>query len=351
MVLPLARDLYTPGQQTTGQSGSAGGEIRIAVVIPCYRVRQQIGDVLSKIPTDVHTAYCVDDACPEASGEFIQSEFADDPQIKVISRSANGGVGAAVISGYLQAMDDGMDIVIKLDGDGQMDPALIPVLTKPLLDGTADYVKGNRYYSPESLRSMPMIRKLGNTGLSFLSKLSTGYWHLFDPTNGFTAINTCVLRLLPLSKLHRRYFFESDMLFRLNLLRACVEDIPQNAKYADEKSQLSVFKALVTFPFLHLRNLVKRIVYNHFLRNFSIASVELLLGSCLLPFGVINGIRGWMESASSGEPATAGTVMLAALPVILGVQFILNYLAYDFSIVPTHPISGKLAKHFTKEES
>jgi glycosyltransferase involved in cell wall biosynthesis len=303
------------------------------------------------MPADVHAIYCVDDACPEASGAYIRTEFADDPRVKVIERSANGGVGAAVITGYLQAMDDGMDIVIKLDGDGQMNPARIPVLITPLLDGTADYVKGNRYYSPESLRSMPMVRKLGNAGLSFLSKLSTGYWNLFDPTNGFTAINTCVLRLIPLSKLHRRFFFESDMLFRLNLLHACVEDIPLNARYADETSQLSVLKALATFPFLHMRNLFKRIVYNHFLRNFSIASVELLLGSLLLPFGVINGILGWMESASSGQPATAGTVMLAALPVIVGVQFILNYLAYDFSIVPTRPISGRLAEHPSGEDS
>lgn len=350
MGLPPTKDLQTPEQQTTGQSDFSGGGIKIAVAIPCFRVKQKIGDVLRKIPAGVHTVYCVDDACPEASGEFIRSEFADDPRVKVIMRSANGGVGAAVISGYQQALDDGMDIVVKLDGDGQMDPALIPVLIKPLLDGTADYVKGNRYYSPESLRSMPLFRKLGNAGLSFLSKLSTGYWHLFDPSNGFTAINVCVLRLLPLSKLHRGYFFETDMLFRLNLLRACVEDVPQNARYADEKSQLNVFKALMTFPFLHFRNLIKRVIYNHFLRNFSVASIELMLGSFLFLFGVIYGIRGWMESASSGQPATAGTVMLAALPIIVGVQLILNYLAYDFSIVPTRPISGMLAKHFTSEE-
>jgi glycosyltransferase involved in cell wall biosynthesis len=342
---------HTTGQHTTALPAAVGDEVKIAVVIPCYKIKRHIGGVLSEIPADVHNIYCVDDACPQSSGAFILSEFAADPRVTVIARSSNGGVGAAVISGYERAMEDGMDIVIKLDGDGQMDPALIPVLIRPLLAGTADYVKGNRYYSPESLRGMPMIRKLGNTGLSFLSKLSTGYWHLFDPTNGYTAIDARVLRLLPLSKLHRGYFFESDMLFRLNLLRACAEDIPMNARYADEKSQLSVSRALLTFPFLHLRNLLKRIVYNHFLRNFSIASVELLLGSFLLPFGVINGILSWMESASSGEPATAGTVMLAALPVIVGVQFLLNYLAYDFSIVPTRPISNRLAMHFTRRDS
>ena len=337
-------------RQAAGPAGVSGEEIRIAVAIPCYRVRQQIGQVLSRIPPAVHKVYCVDDACPEASGKFIQSEFAGDPRITVIMRSTNGGVGAAVMSGYRRALEDGMDIVIKLDGDGQMDPGLIPMLIKPLLEGKADYVKGNRYYSPESLRAMPMIRKLGNAGLSFLNKLSTGYWNLFDPSNGFTAINAGVLRLLPLPKLHRGYFFEADMLFRLSLLRACVEDVPQNARYADENSQLSVFKVLMTFPFLHFRNLVKRITYNHFLRNFSIASIELVLGVLLLLFGVIYGILGWVESAGSGEPATAGTVMLAALPIIVGVQFILNYLAYDFSIVPDRPISGRLAKDFSKED-
>ena len=325
-------------------------KIRIAVAIPCYRVKQQIGEVLSKIPAEVHAIYCVDDACPDSSGEFIQSEFANDTRVKVIMRPTNGGVGAAVITGYRQALEDGMDIIIKLDGDGQMDPTLIPVLIKPLLDGTADYVKGNRYYSPESLRNIPVIRMLGNTGLSFLSKLSTGYWQMFDPANGFTAINAHVLRQLPLSKIHEGYFFETDMLFRLNLLRAHVEDVPHDAIYSDEESHLSVFKVLMTFPFLHCRNLVKRVIYNHFLRNFSIASIELIMGFCLFFFGVIYGIQGWMESASSSEPATAGTVMLAAMPIILGVQFILNFLAFDYSTIPTRPISGMLAKLSNKEE-
>ena len=250
---------------------------------------------MRRIPSDVRKIYCVDDACPESSGLYVRSEFPAGSRVEVLIRPSNGGVGAAVIDGYKRALDEHMDIVVKLDGDGQMEPSLIPTFIKPLLDGTADYVKGNRYYSPECLSSMPLIRKLGNAGLSFLSKLSTGYWHLFDPANGFTAINACVLRLLPLSKLHRRYSFETDRLFRLNLLRACVQDVPQNANYADEQSHLSVVGALLTFPFLHFRNLVMRILYNHFLRNFSIASIELVLGLCLLLLGQLSAfVGGWL---------------------------------------------------------
>src|SRR5208283_2856185 len=152
---------------------------RIAVVVPCYRVRSLVGDVLRKIGTEVWRIYCVDDGCPEKSREVIGALAVEDPRILLLLHEVNQGVGGAVATGYRQALADGADVIVKLDGDGQMDPRHIPRIAEPILRGEADYVKGNRFYNPEGLRSMPLARLIGNAGLSFLSKLSTGYWNLF----------------------------------------------------------------------------------------------------------------------------------------------------------------------------
>src|SRR5262245_52745258 len=208
---------------------------RVAVVIPCYRVAGQILDVVRRIGPEVAAIYVVDDACPEGSGQLVETEI-KDPRIRVIRHPDNRGVGAATMTGMGAALADGADILVKLDGDGQMDPALIPSLVEPIARGQADYTKGNRFYAPEGLKGMPTIRVIGNAAFSFLTKLSSGYWQLLDPTNGFTAIHAAVFALLPRDKIAQRFFFECDLLFRLNLIRASVLDVAMPASYAGEKS-------------------------------------------------------------------------------------------------------------------
>ena len=299
-------------------------EPSVAVVIPCYRVSRQLASVLQAIGPEVWRIYCVDDGCPEQSRLVAERVAAEDPRIRCLVHEQNRGVGAAVATGYRQALQDGADVIVKLDGDGQMDPAAIGLLVEPILCGQADYVKGNRFFHLEGLKSMPRLRLIGNAGLSFLAKMSTGYWELFDPTNGFTAIHAAVAGELPLGKLSPRYFFESDILFRLNTLRAVVAEVPMEARYAEEKSSLSVLKTLVQFPLCHARNCWKRILYNYFLRGFSIASVNLVAGLALLIFGVLFGAIKWIGGAESSVVASPGTVMLAGLPVILGCQLLLE---------------------------
>ncbi|MEZ5814842.1 MAG: glycosyltransferase family 2 protein [Alphaproteobacteria bacterium] len=306
---------------------------KIAVVVPCYRVKDQVLNVLSAMPENVWRIYCVDDACPDGSGKLIQAE-SKDTRVKTLFHETNQGVGGAVITGYKQALEDGADIVVKIDGDGQMDPALIDAFTAPVIEGACDYTKGNRFYNVEDVKTMPPLRLAGNAALSFMTKLSSGYWNVFDPTNGYTAIRADVLKVLPLEKLDKRYFFESDILFRLNVLRAVVRDVPMRAIYAEEESNLKISRILLPFFAGHMRNFTKRIFYNYFLRDFSIASVELLLGLVLLPFGLIFGALEWSHSTALGVPASAGTVMLSALPVIIGVQFLLSFLHYDIAAVP-----------------
>ncbi len=313
----------------------------IAVVIPCYRVKTRILDVLSGIGPECPAIFVVDDACPEGTGDHVEAECRD-PRVKVLRHAKNQGVGAATLTGYAAALDAGAAIVVKLDGDGQMDPAWIPRLARPIQDGEADYVKGNRFFELDGLDSMPLIRVLGNSLLSFASKLSSGYWNVFDPTNGFTAIHAAVARRLPFAKISKGWFFESDMLFRLGILRAVVCEVPMPAIYSDESSNLVVRRVLAEFTGKHVVNTVKRIFYSYYLRNFNIASIEILAGGMFLGFGTWFGATQWIAGYRANVPATSGTVMVAALPVIVGVQLVLAFLSYDLQNVPRDILHRRL---------
>lgn len=311
------------------------------MVVPCYRETARIIEVLARIGPGVDLVIVVDDACPDGTGRLVR-ERSRDSRIEVLVHDINQGVGGATLTGYRRALEAGADIIVKLDGDGQMAPELIPALIKPLLSGEADYAKGNRFRDLDGLSAMPLARLIGNLVLSFASKVSSGYWNLFDPTNGFTAIHAKIVRALPLAKISRSFFFESDMLFRLYLLRAVVTDVPMRARYGDEQSTLRISSVIGEFALKHHCNAAKRILYTYFLRDFTAASVELVFGLPLLLFGAGFGLWQWSASIASGVPATAGTVILAALPIILGVQLLLAFLHFDIGNVPRRPIHSDL---------
>jgi glycosyltransferase involved in cell wall biosynthesis len=315
---------------------------QVAVVIPCYRCASTIGDVVDAIPPGVGSIICVNDASDDSLGEVLERLSARDARVSVITHDRNMGVGGATMSGYRAAIASGARVIVKLDSDKQMNPAFIPAMVAPILAGEADYVKGNRFFDIERVSRMPTGRLVGNAGLTFISRISSGYWDLSDPTNGFTAIDAGVAALLPMHKMHRRYFFESDMLFRLNSFGAAVTEQPLESRYGDEKSHLSLVRCLLTFPFLHFRNFMKRLFYNYYLRNFDFASLYLLAGFALTLFGVVFGARAWHDSAVTGVPATTGTVMLSVLPLILGFQLLLSFLHHDVARTPRVPIQGRI---------
>lgn len=311
---------------------------KVAVVIPCYKVKKHILNVIYSIGPEVDSIYVIDDCCPENSGDFVRANCFDK-RVSVIRHESNFGVGGAVLTGYRAALEHDMDIIVKVDGDGQMDPALIPRFISPIIHEDADYTKGNRFFNLEKIHVMPKSRLFGNSVLSLMSKLSTGYWNLFDPTNGYTAIHREVAQTFPFDKISRRFFFETDMLFRLNTLRAVVVDVPMDAQYAEEISNLKISNILGEFFLKHIRNFSKRVFYNYYLRDMSLASIELPLGLCLFLFGSFFGLYHWIQSIYQGVPSLPGTVMLSALPVIIGLQFILAFLNYDMNTVPVIPIS------------
>lgn len=318
-------------------------KMRIAVAIPCYKVTQHVAKVIAAIPASVERIYAVDDGCPENSGAFIE-QHCSDARVQVLYNPGNQGVGGAIVTAYQQALADGMDVVVKIDGDGQMDPSLLPLFVQPIQLGQADYTKGNRFFRPESVRGMPALRLFGNAGLSFLTKLSCGYWRIMDPTNGYTAIHAAALRELPLDKLEKRYFFESDMLFRLNTLRAVVQDVPMDSVYADEESNLHVSRVLPEFLRKHLSRLWRRYVYNYLVRDFNVGTIYSLFGCFLLLLGLLFGGWHWALSIWQVQPATSGTVMLAALPILIGIQFLIAFLHYDVSNTPEQPLSRLLGQ-------
>ncbi len=313
----------------------------VAVVIPCYRVGEHILQVLAGIGPEVSAVYVVDDGCPDGTGDLVEQECRD-ARVRVIRHNQNRGVGAATITGYRNAVAAGADVIVKIDGDGQMDPALIPLFAAAVSEGYADYAKGNRFHNLHTLRAMPSLRLLGNSVLSFMTKLSTGYWDLFDPTNGYTAIHARVVEELPLDHISPGYFFESDMLFRLGTLRAVVVDVPMHARYGEEASGLEPARVWRLFAWRHLTNFLRRVGYAYFLREFTFASIQLLLAIPLLAVGAVVGARAWVRSALTGTPATSGTVMFAALPVILGMQMILAFLSHDLRNMPRRVLHRRL---------
>src|SRR5205085_228922 len=198
--------------------------------------------------------------------------------------------------------------------------------------------KGNRFFFLTSAASMPRARKIGNLALSFLAKLSTGYWNIMDPTNGFFAIHARVADLVAEQDIAQRFFFETDLLFHLGLLRARVIEYPMQAFYGDEISNLKISRVFGPFLAGHLRNTARRILYRYFLRDFSIGSLQLLFGTLLFSFGLAFGGYHWAHGVASNELVPTGTIMIAAITLLIGFQLLLAFLSYDIGTTPREPL-------------
>ncbi|MBM4439627.1 MAG: glycosyltransferase family 2 protein [Candidatus Rokubacteria bacterium] len=312
--------------------------MRIAVVVPAHDEARHIGGVLAAIPPLVGAIIVVDDGSRDETARVVLDS--PDPRVSLVRHDANRGVGAAMCSGYRRALELGADVVVKVDGDGQMDPARIAALVRPILTGRADYAKGARLHEWATARTMPIPRLVGNLALSFLVKVVSGYWHVIDPTNGFTAIHRSVLERLPLERLNQGYFFETDVLSRLYRVQAVVADVPMPARYGNEESGLSPLRAAVSFPGKLMRALAGRILWRYFVQDFTACSLFLLSGTALLLAGGTFGLVKWGANVARGELTPAGTVMLAAVPVLLGFQFLLQALVLDVGNVPRVPIAA-----------
>jgi glycosyltransferase involved in cell wall biosynthesis len=308
----------------------------IAVVIPAYRAAEAIAGVLAGIPDFVRHIVVVNDGSPDETSAAVRA--VSDPRVALVEHESNQGVGGAVMTGYRHASMLGAEIIVKIDSDGQMDPDYLLRLITPIVVGEADYTKGNRFLHERELRSMPGRRRFGNAGLSFLTKLASGYWGIFDPTNGYTALHASLVPLLATIPIAKRYFFESSMLLNLSLLRAVVRDVPIPARYPGTASHLSESGAAMHFPWQLLRGFLRRVRLQYFVRDFTAASLYLVVGVIFTLFGSIWGAWHWAISNQQGVPATTGTVMIAVLPIIVGVQLLLQAITLDIQGAPEAPL-------------
>lgn len=306
--------------------------LKIAVVIPAYQAERQIAGVLRSIPKWVSHIIVVDDGSTDQT--YQNAAAVEDSRIQITAHPRNRGVGAAMVTGYRLAEKTSCDIFVKMDGDGQMSAEDLPKILEPLLRGRADYAKGNRFVDWRALDSMPPVRRFGNAWLSFLTKLVSGYWNIFDVTNGFTAITRTAWQRIDPRPLANGYYFETSLLVELNIARVRVSDVELPARYGNETSHLRIHRVALKFPFLLCRSLLRRLYHRYFLRDFNALSLCLLTGVPLLGFGLLYGAGLWLFPPHRGAPTPAGTVMLAALPIILGFELTLAALILDVVFSP-----------------
>lgn len=309
---------------------------KIIIVIPCFKVKNKILDVLTKIPKWIYKIICVDDCCPENSGQFI-TENNRDPRLHIIFNKKNLGVGGASLIGFKKAKEQGAEIIIKIDGDDQMDINMLDKFIDPIISGDADFCKGNRFTQLKDYFNMPKLRKIGNISLSFFNRLSSGYWNLFDTTNGYLCFNSKLLDLLPIEKISKDYFFESDLLNWLYILRAKVVDIPISSIYNNEISNINIFSIIIKFPILYFRNFFRRFFYVYCLRNPDMRFISFIFGLSSFLYGVYFSLDNWrMETVD--EPSASGTVGIALVTILAGLNFISFFFMSDLDNYPKKTI-------------
>ena len=309
-------------------------DYKIAIVIPCFKVQNHIKEVVKTIPEYVKHIILVNDCSTDNTAEVIETLAQTHKKIDLIHHTVNKGVGGGMITGFKKAIELNADIAVKLDGDGQMDSSYIPLLLEPIITNKADFTKGNRFKDHIAIRQMPLIRRIGNIGLSFLIKAASGYWNVFDPTNGFIAINKETLNALDWNRIHQRYFFESSMLIELYHVNAVIQDVPMKAKYGSEESNLSVTKTLVEFPPKLLAGWARRILLKYFLYEFNIASLYIMTGTPLFLFGLYYGISNYIKYIDLKMAAPTGTVIIPTLMITLGFQLLLAAINFDIGNYP-----------------
>lgn len=315
-------------------------EVHIAAVVPAYNVSAVIGDVLRQMPALFRSIVVVDDASRDDTAAVVEGYAQLDPRILLVRHEVNRGVGGAMVTGFRKALEGGADVIVKVDGDGQMPLWLVPQLVQSLIDGTADYTKGNRFRDFQAIRAMPFVRRIGNVILSFLAKAATGYWHCFDPTNGFLAIRADVLSQVPLKKIDPTYFFETSMLSHLYVLGAVVKEIPMPARYAGEPSSLSIGRVALQFPGRLVWSLLRRLTLKNFVYDFNLESFHIACGLPLLAAGILYGGYEWWWHVSHLIAAPTGTVVLSALLITLGAQLLISAVNLDLQAIPRDPINS-----------
>ncbi len=310
------------------------GEIRlfqdkkIGVVVPAYNEERLIQKAIRNVPDYVDSIIVVNDCSKDATAEKVTESAAHDPRVILVNHEENLGVGGAISTGYIWCRDNDIDIAVVMAGDNQMAPEDLPNLLAPVVEGRADYSKGNRLITGEAWREIPRVRYLGNAALSFLTKIASGYWHVADSQCGYTALNRRALNILPLEDIYPRYGMPNDFLVTLNIYNMRVIDVPVKPVYADEVSGIKIRLVLFTLSFLLVRLFLRRMVQKYIIRDFHPLVLFYFLGFTLFIFDFFMIIRmfvGWTKAGNLPD-ITFLTVLFCS---ISGLQLTLFAMLFD----------------------
>lgn len=303
----------------------------VAAVVPAYNEEQLIGRVIATMPEFVDRIFIVDDRSLDRTAEVVSAQ--GDSRVRVIRHEVNTGVGGAILDGHRKVIEEGIDIAVVMAGDAQMDPAYLPNLLDPIIDDGYGFTKANRFFSMTSFAGMPRHRILGNVALAFMTKMASGYWHLFDPQNGYTAIRRTVLERLPMERISLGYQFENDLLIHLNILGTRARDVPVPALYGEETSKIRLGRVAPAILNLLVFGFWKRIWWKYVLWSFSPIAMLLFAGLALTLFGLVAGVL-VAAAAFAHHTPTAATVMISVGPLLVGINLLVQALVLDIQESP-----------------
>jgi len=302
----------------------------VGVVVPAHNEEKLIGTVLETMPSFVDRIFVVDDFSTDQTASIVEVYAQKEPdRVVLIRHSKNRGVGGAIISGYHCAVDEKIDVAAVMAGDAQMDPADLDRIVLPIVRGESDYVKGNRLFRGESWEMIPHYRYLGNSILSLLTKVSSGYWHIADSQSGYTAISLIALRAIDLNAIYPKYGMPNDLLIRLNICNFRVKDISIRPIYnIGEKSGIRLWKVIPTISWLLLKGFVKRMIFKYVIQDFHPLVFFYFLGISLTPLGLLFGLY-LLGLRLSGMGVTATSALFAAFLCISGLQSLFFAMWFD----------------------
>lgn len=299
--------------------------------MPAYNEAAHVGGVVTTMPDFVDHIVVVDDGSADDTSAAALAPA--DPRVVLIRHDPNQGLGASLIDAHLKALELGGDIMVVMAGDGQMDPDHLPALLAPILDEGYDFTKGNRFFGAGSWEGMPGYRIFGNVVLTFMTKVATGYWDMFDPQNGYTAITRRASERIDWSRVARDYSFENDVLGYLGLQRARIRDVDIPAVYGAEVSDISLPKVIPDLLRTLRRSFWRRFWLQYVVRSFSPVALFLFSSVVLLAWALLFGA--WVVAQRLGgiSPTTA-TVMIVVLPLMMGFELLLAGFVLDIMNTP-----------------
>ena len=300
----------------------------IWVVIPCFKGGEITKMVISEVLDYADHVVLVDDSCPFLTGQHVLKQI-KNPKLEVLFNLTNKGVGYSTKKGIKCLLEKKCDLILKIDADGQHDPREIYSMCKPIIEGKCEATKGNRFGNIDNLFKIPKIRLLGILVLSFITKLSTGYWDLFDPTNGLICFQREVLHDINLNKINDRYFFETDLLFRCSLNNVKVKTVKTKINYSSTISSLNPIKEIPIFFIKHIQIGIKRIIYQYFIIDFNPGSLEIILSILMSIISISIVITSRYKSAMYDIPISPGVSSLITITSLMAFQLLISFIYYD----------------------